>query len=199
MNRLRDGENTKGTMPHMRREDSLCETCAGWPSADIREQVFLAASAAVFFWTGLRALKRNRPQWIPAWLAGLIAWATIPKYFICMRCENYGKPCDFFYGGRYAALMFKKQDKQFGPAGYFAEGATSGVFQFLPAIAARGDPRALPPYAFSGAAFMALLAKFCCIDCVRYARDPWKAKYCPTYKAIKGMGLASPETGNQGV
>lgn len=169
-----------------------CAAGAQWPAADVREQAVLAASAAALVGAGWRALRRNRPGWIPAWLAGLAAWATIPKYFICTRCENYGKPCDFLYGGKYASLLFKRQDKPFGVAGYAAEGASLGVLLFLPAIAARRDMRALTLYALAGTTFQALLVKFCCIDCVRHARDPWKARYCPTYKLVEIFRLASP-------
>lgn len=169
--------------------DRDCE----WPCANPLEQAVLACAAAAFVFAGGRAVLRNRRRRFPVWLAGLLGWATIPKYYICARCENYGKSCDFFYGGRYAALMFKKQERPFSASGYFAEGATLAIFQFLPAIAARRDPKALVPYLFSAAAFQALLVKFCCIDCVRFARDPWKARCCPTYKLVEGLGLAAPE------
>lgn len=163
-----------------------------WPCANPLEQVLLASAAAAFVVAGGRAVLRNRRRWFPVWLAGLLGWATIPKYYICARCENYGKSCDFFYGGRYAALLFKKQERPFSSSGYFAEGATLAIFQFLPAIAARRDLKALAPYLAAAAAFQALLVKFCCIDCVRLARDPWKAKYCPTYKMVQSLGLATP-------
>lgn len=162
-----------------------------WPCADAKEQALLAVAAAAFVCAGGRAVLRNRRRWFPLWLAGLLGWATIPKYFICARCENYGKSCDFFYGGRYAARLFKKQERPFSAAGYFAEGATLGIFQLLPAIAARHDVRALAPYLLSAGAFQALLIRFCCIDCVRFARDPWKARYCPTCKMVEGLGLAA--------
>jgi hypothetical protein len=169
-----------------------CAAEATWPAADLREQAVLATSGVALIAAGLWALRRNRPGWVPAWTAALAAWATIPKYFICTRCENYGKPCDFFFGGEYAALLFKQQDKPFNLAGYFAEGVPLGIFLFLPAIAARRDLRALSLYALAGAAFQALLVKICCIDCVNNARDTWKADYCPTYKLIAASGLASP-------
>ncbi|MHB8894285.1 MAG: hypothetical protein ACYC99_03785 [Candidatus Geothermincolia bacterium] len=169
-------------------------TCSDeWPNADPREQVLLIGAGVGLILAGGRAVLRNRPGWFPVWLAGLLAWAVIPKYFICARCENYGKPCDFMYGGKYAALLFKKQDKPFNAAGYFAEGASLSVFQFLPAIAARRDPRSLFLYLLAAGVFQAALIKICCIDCVRFARDPWKARYCPTYKMVAGTGLASPE------
>ena len=160
--------------------------------ADAREQVILAASAAVLILAGWEALRRNKPGWIPVWFAALAAWATVPKYLICTRCENYGKACDFLHGGEYAALLFKEQDKPFNAAGYLAEGVPLGIFLFLPAIAARKDLWALSFYALAGAAFQALLVKICCIDCVNYATDTWKADYCPTYKIVAGLGLASP-------
>ena len=179
-------------MAEIAGDRAQCASGAEWPAADAREQAVLVSTAIALIGTGWRALRRNRPGWIPAWLAGLAAWATIPKYFICARCENYGKPCDFLYGGKYASLLFERQDKPFGAAGYAAEGASLAVLLFLPAIAARRDAGALSLYALAGAAFQALLVKFCCIDCVRYARDPWKARYCPTYRMVAISGLASP-------
>jgi hypothetical protein len=29
---------------------------------------------------------------------------------------------------------------------------------------------------------------------VKYAQDPWKAKYCPTYRMVAVSGLAPPGT-----
>lgn len=169
-----------------------CASESEWPCAEAREQALLMVAGAAFVISGGYSLLRHKRRWFPAWLAGLLAWATIPKYFICARCENYGKPCDFMYGGRYAARLFKKQDRPFNASGYFAEGASLAVFQFLPAIAARRDLKTLALFLLSGAAFQALLVKFCCIDCVRHAEDRWKAKYCPTYRLVRRLGLAEP-------
>lgn len=171
-----------------------CEACE-WPQAVAWEQWVMGGSALLFLLSGWRAIKRNRPRWLPVWLAGLLGWATIPKYFICARCENYGKSCDFFYGGRYAARLFKKSDKEFNAFGYLAEGSTLGIFQFMPLIAARRDLRSLALYGLAAALFQSLLVKFCCIDCVRYAKDPWKAAYCPTWKMVVKLGVteAQPE------
>lgn len=181
----------------MTSELSCGEECAGreWPQADPAEQALLIGSGLAFIVTGGAAVLRNRPRWLVPWLAGLAAWATVPKYFICARCENYGKPCDFLYGGKYAARLFSRQDKPFNAAGYFAEGASLSVFEFLPAIAARRDPRRLVLYLLSAGVFQALLIKFCCVDCVRFSRDEWKAKYCPTYRIVERAGLASRELG----
>ena len=181
-------------------DDAVVETCEGceaceWPQAFAWEQLVMGGSALMFVLSGWRAIKRNRPRWLPVWLAGLLGWATIPKYFICARCENYGKSCDFFYGGRYAARLFKKSDKEFNAAGYLAEGSTLGVFQFMPLIAARRDFKSLALYGLAAALFQSALVKFCCIDCVRYAKDPWKAAYCPTWKMVVKLAVteAQPE------
>jgi hypothetical protein len=160
-----------------------CVNGGEWPEARFGQQVFLAFSGLLFLACGRRALRRNRPRWIGFWAAGLLGWATIPKYFICTRCENYGKPCDFFYGGRYAAIFFKGQpDKPFNAAGYFAEGTTLAVFGFLPAIAAWKDAGAVVSYALSAMLFQAALITVCCVKCVRRATDPWKRAYCPTFQ-----------------
>lgn len=160
-----------------------CQDCDDWPRARLGQQFLLFFAAFAFVTSGYRALRRNRPRWVPLWASGLLGWVTIPKYFICTRCENYGKPCDFFYGGRYAALLFKGQpDRPFNAAGYLAEGTTLGVFQLLPAIAARKDARALAVYAVSAGLFQGLLIAICCVKCVRRACDPWKRAYCPTFK-----------------
>ena len=173
---------------------AFSEEAGGWPQAVASEQVILGSAAALFVLAGWRAIARNRPRWLKVWLAGLLAWATIPKYFICARCENYGKSCDFFYGGRYAARLFKKSDKEFNAAGYFAEGSSLGLFQFMPLIAARRDPKALAFYLLAAGLFQAALVKICCIDCIKYAKDPWKAQYCPTWKMVVKLGISAPVT-----
>lgn len=165
-----------------------------WPQARIGQQALLAVSALVFFRSGWRALRRNRPALIPIWLMGLIGWLTVPKYFICARCESYGKPCDFFYGGKYAALLFEKQDRPFNAAGYFAEGLSLGIFQLLPAFASRHDLKSCVLYAFSALLFQSVLIAVCCVKCVRNAQDPWKRKYCPTFKLVESLGLAGSAT-----
>jgi len=174
--------------------ESECACGSRWPQAEAKEQAVLIGAGAVFLASGAAAILRNRPRWFWVWFAGLLAWATVPKYFICSRCENYDKPCDFFYGGKYAALFFKKSDRPFNAAGYFAEGSSLAVFQFLPVIAARRDPKALVVYGLTAALFQSLLVKIACIDCVRFAKDPWKARYCPTFKTVERLGLAEPES-----
>lgn len=162
------------------------DACGGWPQASFGQQAILAAAAVLLTASGYKALRRNRPRWIPVWAAGLVGWAIIPKYFICTRCENYGKPCDFFYGGKYAALLFRGQpDRPFNAAGYLAEGITLGAFQLLPVAAARRDPRSLAIYVLSAGLFQSLLIAVCCLECVRNARDPWKRSYCPTFKLAR--------------
>ena len=59
----------------------------------------------------------------------------------------------------------------------------------MPLIAARRDLRSLALYGLAAALFQSLLVKFCCIDCVRYAKDPWKAAYCPTWKMVVKLGV----------
>lgn len=163
-------------------EAGSCSSAA-WPKAKLNRQTALALSGLLFIRSGYKTLSKNERKWMPLWLAGLLGWAIIPKFFICTRCENYGKPCDFFYGGKYAKLLFKDQpEKRFNAAGYLAEGLTLAVFQLMPAIAARRDGRALLRYLASGLTFQCVLIIICCVGCVRNAQDPWKRKYCPTYK-----------------
>ncbi len=165
-----------------------CDDCGEWPGARFGQQVLLAAAALAFLAAGRRALRRNRPGWLPLWIAGLLGWVTVPKYFICTRCENYGKPCDFFYGGRYAALLFKAQpDRPFNAAGYFAEGGTLALLGFLPALSARRDAGSLALYALGAGLFQGTLISVCCVKCVHRATDPWKRKYCPTFKITEGI------------
>ncbi len=128
-------------------------------------------------------LRRLRPRWLPAWLAALLTWGLLPKYLICTRCENYGKACDFTWGGKYAALFFKQQpDRAFGLSGALAEGIPGGTVIFLPVLAARRKPLLAAGYLAMAALWQAVLVKVCCVKCVEHARDPWKARLCPSYK-----------------
>ena len=80
---------------------------------------------------------RRRPKWFPVWLAAFITWFTLCKYLICTRCENYGKACDFYYLGKWAARLFPAQPgKSLDAAGIIAEGGSVAILQLLPAIAA---------------------------------------------------------------
>jgi len=167
-----------------------------WPRAEANEQIVLITAGLLYLVVAGRTVYRDRPGWFPFWLVGLAAWATVPKYLLCTRCENYGKPCDFTYGGKYAAMLFEQHSgKAVGWAGIIAEGASLATFMLLPVAASLRHPRSLIRYALAGILFQSILIRVCCIACVERATDPWKKKYCPTYKLVEGLGLAGPDPG----
>lgn len=154
-----------------------------WPSAEPRQQALLIAAGLAMLSYGGYVLNRLRPRWLPAWLGALLTWGLLPKYLICARCENYGKACDFTWGGKYAAFFFPRQpDRSFGPSGALAEGVPGITVIFLPVLAARRKPLLLAGYLGLAALWQAVLIEVCCVKCVEYARDPWKARYCPSYR-----------------
>jgi len=157
-----------------------------YPSADSREQAVLMALGAAFVVYGGYTVNRFRRRWLPLWLGGLLVWGTLCKYLICARCECYGKPCDFCYGGKYAALFFKPQpDRTLDASGTIAEGGSMSLIALLPIAAAWGNKRILTLYLFTLLAFEAGLYYICCSKCVLYSKEPWKRDVCPTYKLSK--------------
>ena len=166
-----------------------------WPSADAGEQAVLIGLGGAFLACGAGMVGRYRRRWLPVWLTALLAWSFLSKYLICARCECYGKPCDFCYGGKYAALFFKPQpDRSLDVYGLLTEGLSVAVFSLLPALAVRDDRRKLALYLTTLVAFQAALYRVCCSKCVLYSREPWKRDICPNYKLAKTLNRLTGRT-----
>lgn len=166
-----------------------------WPSADAREQAVLISLGLAVLAYGGGLVGRFRRRWLSLWLAALLLWSFLSKYLICTRCESYGKPCDFCYGGKYAALFFKPQpDRTLDASGIITEGVSMAVFSMLPAMAARDDRRKLALYLSLLIAFQAALYHICCSKCVLYSREPWKRDICPSYKVAKILNRLTGRT-----
>jgi hypothetical protein len=160
-----------------------------YPDADPKEQAVLITVGAAYLATALYTVWRKKPWLLPLWLAAVATWATLPKYLICTRCECYGKRCDFTYGGRYAARLFKRQpDKTVDVCGLIAEGAPGAVAMILPFVVARESPGFLTLFGLLSLLWQLALIKVACIRCVRYSTDPFKRKYCPNYKVAAALG-----------
>lgn len=166
-----------------------------WPSADAGEQAVLISLGLAVLAYGGGLVGRFRRRWLSLWLAALLLWSFLSKYLICTRCESYGKPCDFCYGGKYAALFFKPQpDRTLDASGIITEGVSMAVFSMLPAMAARDDRRKLALYLSLLIAFQAALYHICCSKCVLYSREPWKRDICPSYKVAKILNRLTGRT-----
>jgi len=159
-----------------------CPGQSGFPDADPGAQALLISGGALCLGCGAYAVRRYRPGWLKLWLAALVVWGTLCKYLICTRCERYGQACDYCYGGRYAARLFKRQPgRQLDAWGILAEGSSGAVLMFLPILAAMKSRRLLVSYLAILGLWQGALIRLCCSRCVEHATDPWKARYCPNY------------------
>lgn len=173
-----------------RDEDNIA-----WPSADAGEQAVLISLGIAVLTYGGGLVGRFRRRWFLPWLAALLLWSFLSKYLICTRCENYGKPCDFCYGGKYAALFFKPQpDRTLDAYGMITEGASLLLICLLPALAARDDKRRLAIFLSFLLAFQAALCHICCSKCVLYSKEPWKKNICPNYRVAKLLNRVTGRT-----
>ncbi|RJP27147.1 MAG: hypothetical protein C4536_14165 [Actinobacteria bacterium] len=170
----------------------MIECEAAWPSADTREQAVLICLGLALLAYGGGLVARFRRRWFCLWLAALLLWSFLSKYLICTRCESYGKPCDFCYGGKYAALFFKPQpERTLDASGMITEGVSVALISLLPAVAAREDKRELALYLVVLTAFQAALYHVCCSKCVIHSRESWKRDICPNYKVAKVLNRLS--------
>jgi len=163
--------------------------CEGeWPEPDPGRMKFLIGSGIASTAFGGYVVARRRPKWLPLWLAALVTWFTLCKYLICTRCERYGEACDFYYLGKWAARLFERQpDRTLDTAGILAEGGSVAVLQYMPMLAAIRKPRLLLSYLVLFALSQWSLLSICCRKCIAYSKDPWKAKYCPSYKQAQKL------------
>jgi hypothetical protein len=167
-----------------------CEATADgeWPEQDKGAMRFLIGTGVAMLAYGGWVVARNRPKWLPLWLAALITWFTACKYLICTRCENYGKACDFYYLGKLAEKMFPPQPgRTLDTAGIVAEGGSVAVLQFLPAIAALGRWRMFLTFLALLGLNQATQLQVCCRRCIQYSQDPWKRDTCPSYRLAEKL------------
>ena len=165
-----------------------CGCSDEWPEPDPGRMKFLIGSGIASTAFGGYVVARRRPKWLPLWLAALVTWFTLCKYLICTRCERYGEACDFYYLGKWAARLFERQpDRTLDTAGILAEGGSVAVLQYMPILAAIRKPRLLFPYLVLYTLGQWSLLSICCRKCIAYSKDPWKAKYCPSYKQAQRL------------
>ena len=159
--------------------------CGGaeWPEPDPRKMRFLIGANLAYLLYGGYIVARRKPRWMPLWLAALVVWFTLCKYLICTRCERYGEPCDFYYLGKWAAMLFEAQPgRTLDSAGIAAEGGSVAVLQFLPILAGLRDRRRLALFILLFVTGQAAQLSICCRRCVLYSTDPWKRETCPSYR-----------------
>ena len=165
-----------------------CGCSAEWPEPDPRQMLLLIGSGVAVLAYGGSVVARRRPWWMPLWLAALVTWFTLCKYLICTRCENYGKACDFYYLGTFAAMLFDRQPgRTLDAAGIAAEGGSMAVLQFLPVVAAIGDRKRLVRFLLLLIGAQAALLSICCRKCIKYSTDPWKRETCPSYRQAEWL------------
>ncbi len=161
-----------------------------WPAPNPFKMAILIASWISYKLYGAYILAKKKPKWLPLWLLALISWMTLSKYLICTRCEKHGEACDFYYLGKWAALLFERQpDKTVDTAGVVAEGGAVLTLHVLPIAASIRFPRMLFKNLLLWVFSELSLLSICCRKCVQYSTDPWKRKLCPSYKLARRMFL----------
>lgn len=172
-----------------------CGTYSGsedWPEPEPLNMAVLIFSWIAYIFYGGYLIAKKRPKWLLLWFPALLLWMTLCKYLICTRCEKYGEPCDFYYLGKWAALLFERQpDKTLDTAGIIAEGSTVATLQLLPIVAGIGSPGMLLKYMLLLAFNQAAQLSICCRKCVQYSTDPWKREVCPSYKQARAIFFRS--------
>lgn len=154
-----------------------------WTPQKPLKMAWLIAVNVAYVAFGGYTVWRYRRRWFPAWLGAFLIWATLCKYLICVRCEFFDRPCDYCYGGKYAALFFRGQrGRPLDMDSLFWEGVSTSTFASLPVLSARGHRLSMAAYIFLLAVAQATLLKVCCSRCVKYSRDEWKRLYCPNYR-----------------
>ncbi len=172
-----------------------CEEFSGngdWPEPKPLNMAILIGSWISYIFYGGYLIARKKPKWLLLWLPALILWMTLCKYLICTRCERYGKPCDFYYLGKWAALLFERQpDKTLDTAGIIAEGSTVAILQLLPIVAGIRSGRMILKYMLLLTLNQIAQLSICCRKCVQYSTDPWKHNVCPSYKQARALFFRS--------
>lgn len=159
--------------------------------ADRAGTVFMIGTGVAMLGYGGWTVARRAPRWFPLWLAALVTWFTLCKYLICTRCEYFGKRCDFYWLGAYAAKLFERQpERTLDAAGIAAEGGSVAVLQVLPAVASLGNWRSLLTFLVLLGVNQAAQLRFCCLRCVEVSTDPWKRDTCPTYRLAEKLSAA---------
>jgi hypothetical protein len=122
------------------------------------------------------------------WVGAFVVLYTVPRKFICARCESYGKKCRPFYFGWYTSKLFSYQKDESPPTwAALLEGlriAATNILPFVPMILhfdLKGVPLLFAVYlALFLITFLALFFH-ACRYCVEHATEEWK-KLCPANK-----------------
>lgn len=161
---------------------------AGWTPQKPGVMAVLIALNAAYVACGAYSVARKGKRWLAAWLLALLVWGTVCKYFICTRCEMFDRPCDYCYGGKYAALFFKKQPgRTLDIWGMSSEAISTQVMMWLPVVASWKNRKLLVLYLSLFLAAQAYLLEVCCRRCVEYSTDSWKREYCPNYRLVSRL------------
>jgi hypothetical protein len=156
-----------------------------WEEPPANEIALETAAGAAMLASGAYLTARYRRKLSPLWLAAFVSWFTLCKYLICTRCEHYGKRCEFYGLGKYAARLFPAQPgKSLDTPGIIAEGASAGTLYFLPLLAATGKRSRFLGYAAVLAAALLSQLLVSCRRCALTATTPWKTT-CPNYRLAR--------------
>ena len=126
--------------------------------------------------------------WFTIWVGTFVVFSTVPRKYICARCEGYGKKCRPFYLGLYTSKLFSYHKDEPPPTwAAILEGlclAGTSILPFVPLFLhfdAKGVPLLL--VAYSALFLITWVAQFlhACRYCVEHSTEEWK-KLCPSYK-----------------
>lgn len=176
------------SLAHENCEFAQGKGTSGFPEPDPTQMKVLIGSGLAYLLYGGWVVARNKPRWMPVWLAALVSWFTLCKYLVCTRCERFGEACDFYYLGKWASRLFERQpDKTLDMKGIIAEGASVGILRYMPFLAGLKSPKMLSRYAVLYLFGQAALLLICCRRCVKYSKDSWKRETCPSYKMAERL------------
>lgn len=140
------------------------------------------------FIVAVYAVARKKSKVIAAvWLAAIIAFATILRYFICARCEGYGKKCYSMYIGKYTSFLFPEQKGKEVPLwAFIGEAAAINLMVSTPILAMTGKANRKLRGVYSAIVFYNLMMQYlhACRHCALYAEEDWR-RMCPSNKSIR--------------
>lgn len=126
------------------------------------------------------------------WLGGLFLFWTVPRYYLCARCSEYGKDCYSFYLGRAVSAYLPRSEgyehEVPPPLAVALEVISIGMLCLMPLAGMKRQGKLLSLYLALAGTTLAAHFLHACAHCAVKGQG-WK-KNCPparAYRRISGI------------